>query len=65
MYLDIIIVNHNQEDHLKKCLSSLFSSTNKKFSVIVVDNEYIKNYTEEFHHRKLTEIYSMSISDFL
>lgn len=50
MDLDIIIVNHNHENYLKKNLSSLFSSTNKKFNVIVVDNtpcqttaDFIKN----------------------
>lgn len=50
MNLDIVIVNHNQEGYLKKNLSSLFSSTNKKLKVIVVNNiphqttaDFIKN----------------------
>lgn len=50
MNLDILIVNHNQEDYLKKCLSSLFSSTNKRFNVMVINNiphqktaDFVKN----------------------
>ena len=38
--LDIIIVNYNTKDYLKKCIESIYKNTHKtNFEIIVVDND--------------------------
>jgi GT2 family glycosyltransferase len=49
MDLSIIIVNYNTEDHLKKCLNSIFESVYEtEYEVIVVDNNSSNRVIKKF-----------------